>query len=77
VITARGVGGHYTATGGIVVTVDFIEDNTGSRLLRRDFTGADVPAVRGLIAAQLQEMAQARNDATLNEAIVGKVLGRI
>jgi hypothetical protein len=53
------------------------DDRTGTSVGFRSYTVASKPALMAAILADLQALKAAENDATLNAAIVGQLLGQI
>jgi hypothetical protein len=59
------------------VRVEITDDRTGTSVGFRSYTVASKPALMAAILADLQALKAAENDATLNAAIVGQLLGQI
>jgi hypothetical protein len=72
---AVGIAAKRTDTG--IAVVVSIQTDAGREIARQTVTGADVPAVRALIVADLERRAAAEQDAGLSAAIVGKVLAQV
>jgi hypothetical protein len=73
---AVGVGARKTDDG-IEVTVSIQRDDGTVLDPKRVYRGADVPTVRQQIVADLQTRMNAETDATLNTAVLGKVLATV
>lgn len=70
---AVGVGARKTDDG-IEVVVSIQRDDGTVLDPKRVYRGVDMPTVRAQIAADLQTRMNAEQDATLNAAVLGKVL---
>lgn len=73
---AVGIGARKTDTG-IEVTVSIQRDDGTVVDAKEVYRGADVPTVRALILADLQARMNAEQDATLNTAVIGKVIATV
>lgn len=76
--TAKGSGVVKLPAGQFQVTVDYYDDAAPAKpILSQTYVVIDKPTLVTKVAAQLQQLKQAADDATTNMNIVGKTLGSI
>jgi hypothetical protein len=73
---AVGVGARKTDSG-IEVTVSIQKDDGTVVDAKEVYRGVDIPTVRAQILADLQARMNAEQDATLNTAVLGKILATV
>jgi len=74
---ALGRGVVKNADNTFTVKVEFLDDRTQKQVRVQAFTVQTVPALRAAVQAELVALKAAEQDAALNAAIVGVVLGEI
>lgn len=75
--TATGIGVRKNADNTVTVKAQIVDDRNDKVMSTREYTAPTVMAAILLVRADLQVLLANENDATLNAAIVGQVLGSV
>lgn len=74
--TAWGRGAKKNADGTFAVRVEIVDDRTTKSVKFENYSGS-LTSIKAAIMRDLNQLKDNENDVTLNEAVVGKILGSV